>query len=115
MNNQEILTNAPDGATHVENLTDYKKLYYYRRAYKNYSNKYMYDVYQQSNWYQSDKLSGDFQSLADIITIIEQADRIAEIEALCSECADYLDTNKHTNIGSGSKLHRDLRKQAGDL
>jgi hypothetical protein len=41
--------------------------------------------------------------------------RITELEALCRECADYLDTNKHTNIGSGSKLHRDLRKQAGDL
>jgi hypothetical protein len=38
--------------------------------------------------------------------------RIAELEALCKECADYLDTNKFTNIHNDSYLHRDLRSQA---
>ena len=38
--------------------------------------------------------------------------RIAELEALCKECADYLDTNKFTNIQSNSLLHHDLRSKA---
>jgi hypothetical protein len=71
VNNQEILDNAPDGATHVEILTDYKKIYYYKRTYKDFCNKYMYDVYQQSTWYPSSDISGDFRSLSDIKRIVE--------------------------------------------
>ena len=39
-------------------------------------------------------------------------ERIAELEALCRECADYLDTNKFTSIHNDSYLHRDLRSNA---
>jgi thymidine kinase len=48
-------------------------------------------------------------------TIIEQADKIKEMQALCKECADYLDTNIYAMIHNDSYLHRDLRKKAGDL
>ena len=71
MNNQEILDNAPEGATHVELLTDYRKIYYYRRKYKDFCNKFMYDVYQQGTWYICSDISGEFRSLADIKRIIE--------------------------------------------
>ncbi len=73
MTDQEILDNAPEGATHVEVLTDYKKTYYYKRSHKDYSNKFMYEVYQQDTWYICSEISGDFRSLADI-------KRIAELE-----------------------------------
>ena len=49
------------------------------------------------------------------LTFLNAANRIAELEALCKECADYIDINGCSDIGHGSKLHRDLRKQAGDL
>ena len=39
-------------------------------------------------------------------------ERITELEALCKECADYLDTNKFTSIHNDSYLHRDLRSKA---
>ena len=38
--------------------------------------------------------------------------RIAELELLCKECADYLDTNELTNIASSSMFHKQLRQQA---
>lgn len=38
--------------------------------------------------------------------------RIAELEALCKECADYLDTNTFTSIHNDSYLHRSLRSNA---
>jgi len=57
----------------------------------------------------------NFRSVADIKTIIEQADKIESMQALCKECADYIDINGCSYIGHGSKLHRDLRKQGGDL
>jgi hypothetical protein len=75
MNKQEIIDNAPEGATHVEVLTDYKKIYYYRRCYKDFCNKFMYDVYQQGTWYICSDISGEFRSLADIR-------RIAELESI---------------------------------
>ena len=71
MTEQEILDNAPEGATHVEVLTDYKKTYYYKRSYKDYSNKFMYEVHQQGTWYICSEISGDFRSLADIKRIVE--------------------------------------------
>jgi hypothetical protein len=80
VSNQEILDNAPEGATHVEILTDYKKIYYYKRTYKDFCNKYMYDVYQQSTWYPSNDISGDFRSLVDIRRIVE-LERIVECVA----------------------------------
>ena len=71
MTNQEILENAPECATHVEVLTDYKKIYYYRRCYKDFCNKFMYEVYQQGTWYICSDISGEFRSLADIARIAE--------------------------------------------
>lgn len=38
--------------------------------------------------------------------------RIAELEKLCGECADYIDINRCLNIGFNSVLHKLLRKQA---
>ena len=40
--------------------------------------------------------------------------RISELESLCKECADYLDTNEHTSIHNDSYLHRELRKNGGE-
>ena len=45
-------------------------------------------------------------------TIADRDHRIAELEALCKECADYLDTNKFTSIHNDSYLHRDLRARS---
>ena len=80
MTNQEILENAPECATHVEVLTDYKKIYYYRRCYKDFCNKFMYEVYQQGTWYICSDISGEFRSLADIA-------RIAELEEIVKAVA----------------------------
>lgn len=39
-------------------------------------------------------------------------ERIAELQDLCKECADYIDINRCSNIGYGSILHKKLREQA---
>ena len=39
--------------------------------------------------------------------------RIEELQTLCRECADYLDYNKHTNIGHNSVFHILLRDKGG--
>jgi hypothetical protein len=45
-------------------------------------------------------------------TIADRDKRIKVLESLCKECADYLDTNKFTNIHNDSYLHRNLRSEA---
>ena len=82
MNNQEILDSAPKGATHVEVLTDYKKIYYYRRCYKDFCNKFMYDVYQQGTWYICSDISGEFRSLSDIAKLVELEIHIQSLKVI---------------------------------
>ena len=80
MTDQEILDNAPDGATHFD------KIQYYRIGYSEPSLHIRYDVFNQGsgNWdgvgdmYLTDTYK--IRSLADIRTIVEQAERIAELE-----------------------------------
>ena len=55
-----------------------------------------------------DVFEGEYSQF-DVITLLE---RIAELEALCKECADYLDTNKFTSIHNDSYLHRELKSKA---
>jgi len=95
MNNAEILKNAPKGATHIGPWV-------YRVSGKNIP---------LENGLRNHKQEG-FRSLADIKTICTQYERIQELEALCKECADYLDTNKFTSIHNDSYLHRGLRANA---
>lgn len=42
-------------------------------------------------------------------------DRIAELEALCKECADHLDEDEWRSIHNDSYLHRDLKKKGEGL
>ena len=131
MNDQEILDNAPEGATHVEVLTDYEKIYYYRRSYKDFCNKFMYDVYQQGTWYICSDISGEFRSLADIAKIAELksiirgrdelidnavSNRIAEIEKSSNEYGNSpLDLQNAASLASLYKLERcarDIRRLA---
>lgn len=37
---------------------------------------------------------------------------LGEARGVCQSAADYLDTNRLTNIGHGSILHKQLRAQA---
>lgn len=39
----------------------------------------------------------------------EAKQRIAELEAHVKECSEYLDTNRFTNIGHESILHRNMK------
>lgn len=39
----------------------------------------------------------------------EAKQRIAELEAHVKECSEYLDTNRFTNIGHKSILHRNMK------
>jgi hypothetical protein len=45
--------------------------------------------------------------------LVEKDERIAELEKLCKECADYLDYNDHTSIGHKSVFHTQLREKGG--
>tara|TARA_B110000977_G_scaffold159039_1_gene202803 strand:- start:120 stop:479 length:360 start_codon:yes stop_codon:yes gene_type:complete len=104
MNDQEILDNAPEGATHVEVLTDYEKIYYYRRSYKDFCNKFMYDVYQQGTWYICSDISGEFRSLADIA-------KIAELKSIIRGRDELIDNAVSNRIAELEKEVKGLKLQ----
>ena len=46
------------------------------------------------------------------LEVYELKQRIAELEKLCKECADYIDINRCSSIGYNSVFHKQLREQA---
>ena len=88
MNNQEILDNAPKGATHVEIFTQIKQFpYYYRREFKGWCNKFVYDWWDRDNkqWLNSSTPTGDMRSLADIKALVAKDKKIEELVRFISE------------------------------
>jgi hypothetical protein len=72
MNNQEIINNAPEGATHIDAEKDYFKFS---------CQSWMYYDDQEDDWFMTDSKS--LRSLADI-------KRIVELEALVEEIQDRI-------------------------
>ena len=82
---EQIIADAPEGATHVEIFTQIEqKPYYYRREFKGWCGKFIYDWWDNSNdmWLNSTIPTGDFRSLADIYFLIAKNKRIAELKEL---------------------------------
>jgi hypothetical protein len=116
MNNQEILTNAPDGATHFDGS------YYYIVNEDAHKSSEIWNVVSPYKWHESGNLRLndliDMRSLVDIKRIAEleanQAKRDLEMQA--KGLTDYAKTQEQGitavwMISAASKL----RKQAGDL
>ena len=53
---------------------------------------------------------------SDLREEVEAKDkRIAELESLCKECAEYININRCSEIGYGSILHKKLIEQASEV
>ena len=109
MNNQDILNNAPEGATHVSE--DYGRLYL-RADPEAYVSS-----YSNSRWNDNDVKTEllhfhTIRSLADIERIVELEDKIAEqdekIKMFGKECEAYKEVLrycKHNKTGQGAKIN----------
>ena len=120
MNNQEILTNAPDGATHFDGS------YYYIVNEDAHKSSEIWNVVSPYKWHESGNLRLndliDMRSLDDIKRIAEfeanQAKRDFEMQAkgaqLIVEEIEVM-SSAVSMRGAAQRIYATLRKQAGDL
>ena len=78
MNDQQILDNAPDGATHVDRFGDYQKLNKDGESYQ-----WTEMITGNFNWYSEKPIVSGLRSLVDIKELVELRKANAELEATC--------------------------------
>ena len=97
MNNQEILDNAPEGATHIDRFGDYQKLNKDGESYQ-----WTEMIGGNFNWHPEKPIASGLRSLADIKRIAELEKRlvaptdsgVVELDVICEK----FNNNNNSNL-----------------
>jgi hypothetical protein len=90
MNNQEIIDNEPDEATHFDRFGDYQKLNKDGESYQ-----WTKMIGGNYNWWPEKPIVADIRSLADIRRIVELETQQARAEILIHELHEQVYDNKY--------------------